>query len=784
MMREILVRRVIVMTIVGLLALLGLIRGVSWVLTPTAKRTIEVVLRDSQGIKVGRAVRVAEIDAEGVLKVELTIADAGPNDQQQQVVRALKTAATSLQESNAVIRSLVAAIEKPAKKEALEADARAPKTGPATEPVVVLPAQSTDSSAPPRPVETTVSAAAPPAELPKAVTTPQVERSRVYTLRPITWIFPTPCSPAETAPPSEPSASPGDNRPLEHLGEAVEPPAPSSLPPVSVRSVAGAAVPLLFVEATQLAPSAEANTAPPSEAGVEGDQSATERPQPVVSRTEFLRDPALVLVSGTPEMTEKAESSPAQPAGAAPSAPQAPATDSDAVDCPQCRTQSRALQPALSDERALLDEHIQRVQPPAAPAPTTPPAPTPPTPPTAPSAAPAPGAAPALPPGAQATPTPTPAAAAATPPAAPPAGPTAGAEFAAVSAANLAAAAGAQGLGFSDAPVMIGDEGPLAYRRFFPAQVPPPPTPPHPPTPPVPNPFRGRTPPAAPWIRGFKIADNQSPRPQDRFFFSFNYFNNLNGDINSRIGADVSHLKVYRQLYGFEKTFWDGNASFGLRVPVNTLVADSMVRGLGGTSTSFGNLTAFAKFILWQDRSGRNLISGGLSVTAPNSPTRFAGSPATVGFHDSQIQPFLGYIFATDHWFIQGFEAIDVPTDPNDVTLNYNDIGIGYFLYKDPDPNAWISSITPTFETHANIPLNHRGALRFNDPAGTADVVDLTYGANILFRRRAMLSFGFVNPVTGPKPFSYEWQLLLNVYFGRTRARIMQVTPTPPLGGG
>src|SRR5207245_672307 len=119
---------------------------------------------------------------------------------------------------------------------------------------------------------------------------------------------------------------------------------------------------------------------------------------------------------------------------------------------------------------------------------------------------------------------------------------------------------------------------------------------------------------------------------QDRLFFSFDYFNDLNGDVNRRTGAAVSHLKVYRELFGIEKTFFDGNASVGLRVPVNTLTADSAVRGLGGTNTSFGNLTAYAKLILWQDPSGRNLVSGGLSVTVPNSPTRFAGAPSTVGF--------------------------------------------------------------------------------------------------------------------------------------------------------
>ncbi len=362
-------------------------------------------------------------------------------------------------------------------------------------------------------------------------------------------------------------------------------------------------------------------------------------------------------------------------------------------------------------------------------------------------------------------------------------------EFARIAAPNLApgtgAGVGAGVLGFSDTPVMLGDQSPFSFRQVLGSTPPPTPTPGHPPTPGVPHPGQAHGAIFLPWLRAFKISENQSPRPQDRVFFTFNYFNNLNGPINQRINAPVSNLQVYREFFGFEKTFWNGNASIGLRVPVNTLTADSPVRGLGGTNTSFGNMTVFTKFILWQDKSGRNLVSTGVAVTGPNGPTAFAGAPGAVGFHDASIQKYVGYIFGGENWYLQGFEAIDVPTDSNDVTMLYNDLGVGYFVYKNKDPKAFISSIAPTFETHINIPLNHRGAFRYHDAAGTPDVVDLTYGINTFIRRRAMLTIGFVNPVTGPQPFTYEWQVLLNVYFGRTRTRAMQSSTnvTPPLGG-
>ncbi|MEJ7639956.1 MAG: hypothetical protein WKF75_18790 [Singulisphaera sp.] len=54
----------------------------------------------------------------------------------------------------------------------------------------------------------------------------------------------------------------------------------------------------------------------------------------------------------------------------------------------------------------------------------------------------------------------------------------------------------------------------------------------------------------------------------------------------------------------------------------------------------------------------------------------------------------------------------------------------------------------PTFRTHINNPLTHRSPFDPNDPTGTTDVVNLTYGVNFEFYKQSTLTFGFVNPVT------------------------------------
>ena len=324
--------------------------------------------------------------------------------------------------------------------------------------------------------------------------------------------------------------------------------------------------------------------------------------------------------------------------------------------------------------------------------------------------------------------------------------------------------------GFDIPPPMIGDQAPLSLRsNVLPAAG-------LPPVPPDPLALHRRLGIAVPWARGFKIADNMSPRPMDRLFFTFNYFDNLDGSINHRIDPAVGAMQAYRYLFGYERTFWNGNASVGVRLPLENLSI-----GGQGTSTAVGNVTVFSKLILLQQQGTGNLISGGLAVTAPTGPAAFAGAPGVFGYRDAQIQPFLGYYWMRGRFFVQGFEAIDVPTDPHDVTMQYNDIGIGYYAYRSNDPRTFLSAIVPTFETHVNVPLNHVGAFRAFDPAGTPDVVDLTFGVNVLLRQRSMLTFAFIDPVTGPRPFNQEWTILFNYFLGR--ARTLPPSPTPPVAG-
>jgi hypothetical protein len=296
-----------------------------------------------------------------------------------------------------------------------------------------------------------------------------------------------------------------------------------------------------------------------------------------------------------------------------------------------------------------------------------------------------------------------------------------------------------------------------------------------------------------PSTRAFKIADDQSPIPLDRIYFNFNYFDNLNYSVIRQFpGSGVKKLQAYRYLIGFEKTFWDGRASIGVRDSLNTLsvATNSQTTSRGGTTTAMGDLNFYGKVVAWSNIKPASppslgngvastfgpqggLVSLGLSLNFPTGPGNFAGSASSKNFRDTSIQPFLGYYFARNRFFVQGFEAIDVATDPHDVTLIFSDIGVGYYVYQSPDPNAFITAIAPMFEVHINDPVNHRGIFKnINDPSGTADVVDLTGAVNIVFGPRTLLTLGAATPVTGPRPFNVEALGMLNIFFGARRKAI------------
>src|SRR5262249_20066000 len=135
-------------------------------------------------------------------------------------------------------------------------------------------------------------------------------------------------------------------------------------------------------------------------------------------------------------------------------------------------------------------------------------------------------------------------------------------------------------------------------------------------------------------------------------------------------------LNLHREVIGFEKTFFDGNASFGMRLPFLQLQDGS------GDLSRVGDLSFILKWALLNDRATGNVFSLGMVVTAPTGDPFFAVNGNTI--HPTILQPYLGYIFNFGNFYVHGFSSVVVPTDSQDVTLLLNDIGVGYWIYRDP----------------------------------------------------------------------------------------------------
>ena len=246
----------------------------------------------------------------------------------------------------------------------------------------------------------------------------------------------------------------------------------------------------------------------------------------------------------------------------------------------------------------------------------------------------------------------------------------------------------------------------------------------------------------------YNIGEDESPRPQDRVYFSYNYYDDVNRLLPA---AGLSDLD--RETIGVEKTFADGNASIGLRLPFVQLIGNESVE-----DDEVGDLSVILKYAVVNDRENGNLLSTGVVVTAPTGQALAIAGQSDL--RDIVVQPFFGYIHHFNNFYIEGFSSTAVPTDFRDAAVMFNSIGVGYQLFQDVSRTGLIQGIVPQAELHVNTPLTHRGLT--STPVNFSDSVDLTFGCHVQFRRTD-LGVAVSTPVTGPEPYDVEAEV--NVSF-------------------
>jgi hypothetical protein len=248
-----------------------------------------------------------------------------------------------------------------------------------------------------------------------------------------------------------------------------------------------------------------------------------------------------------------------------------------------------------------------------------------------------------------------------------------------------------------------------------------------------------------------KIEENESPRPVDRVFATYNYFDNVTRPFP---GVPASNLN--RETYGFELTFLNGDASIGLRMNSLQATGDSSF-----ANSVFGDLTVIAKFALINDRATGDVLSVGLAVTAPTGPDAFL--PDGTRFNPMLLQPWTGFIYNWERLYTQGFSSLIIPTDSRDSLLATSSLAFGYWLYRGADPGALLSYVAPVIEGHSTIGLTHRGLDQ--TLIGFPDTFVLTSGVHLGIGQRSNLALGVGVPLSGPTPFNVEAIAQLNWQF-------------------
>jgi hypothetical protein len=278
---------------------------------------------------------------------------------------------------------------------------------------------------------------------------------------------------------------------------------------------------------------------------------------------------------------------------------------------------------------------------------------------------------------------------------------------------------------------------------------------------------------------GIKIAENASVMPVDGASFSYNgYYEVQPPDDGSTAtarfrtqvpspfspptdpvlvpavvvlpGVAPQRVDLHRETFALEKTFFDGQMSLGMRLPFYQQVGNTEDRDIG-------DMTFVVKVAPWIDPMSGSGASLGLAITAPTGPDIPFGDGT---IHPTIIQPFVGYIFGGDRFFIHGFTSVGIPSDDRDVTHLFNDVGVGYWVYR--GSGGIINGVAPTIEAHVTTPLDHRGE---SDVIRGLDVVVLTGGVHLGVFERSLLTLGVAVPVSGPRPFDVEAIVHFNLRF-------------------
>ena len=294
--------------------------------------------------------------------------------------------------------------------------------------------------------------------------------------------------------------------------------------------------------------------------------------------------------------------------------------------------------------------------------------------------------------------------------------------------------------------------------------------------------------------RRFKLSENISPIPVDRWFVNYNHFEdpirNINGD----------SLNVDRVTFGLEKTFLEGAASLEVRAPLvgGLQSSQSTVDDGDQTGIEFGNMTFTLKGLFRQD-GDRTFLTGGLGINVPTADDgRVTDDNDTLLRVDNEsvhLLPFMAlYHRLTPRTFLIGVVQADFDANGNrfwfredggsgswtstrfqEQHLLYFDLSGGHWFYEDYTQTRLVRRIAAIGELHYTTTLNDTDSAQagpssgdmVTNPYNRLDVLNGTAGLRFQLGYDYLLTTAAIFPLKGGENelFDHEIAILLTKRF-------------------
>lgn len=283
--------------------------------------------------------------------------------------------------------------------------------------------------------------------------------------------------------------------------------------------------------------------------------------------------------------------------------------------------------------------------------------------------------------------------------------------------------------------------------------------------------------------RRVKISENFSPEVRDRFFTSYNFFNDALGGL-----GDIS-----RYTFGLERILVDNLISLEARLPTAGTYASTQDLDLrAARDFEFGNAALILKGVLL--RNEHFIWSGGLGVglpTADDTRIRSGGQEVLrVENETVHLLPFTALLLRMSRdTAVQAYMQLDVAAngDPvyadltggplpqigvfNDSTLIYLDAAVSHVIYRDPC-SRFLQQVLATGELHYSGTMQESdfvqsGNLNYTNLKRHFNVVNATFGMHMVLKNNLVLTPAMSIPLRDGLDEQFDYEAIVHLNYLR-----------------